>query len=264
MDGVLSESNIGKQPHLFLAYQLHLVQRLGELRSKATFQIIPQMTMKRRCVTFGKNELTDLLCNLPDNGGFLDDADVRSVRTAERMERAAKKKPHEAESNVEMVRTRKRKQPSPPADEVKAPTHDQIEALWEKTYRKVFICSNKKWNGVVTTDGVVASWHMEGEKPTKTKPEKKNKNKFKTGTIVNELQNKMYGTHGANDVLLDLKKPFNIIAVDPGHEVLIDSVRLHKTDAGLQQLPAKGSSRRKAKFQFLQKERKSTFRLTNK
>jgi hypothetical protein len=108
---------------------------------------------------------------------------------------------------------------------------------------------------------------MEGEKPTKTKPksEKKNKNKFKTGTtIVNELQNKMYGTHGANDVLFDLKKPFNIIAVDPGHEVLIDSVRLHKTDSGLQQLPAKGSNRREAKFQFLQKGKKSTFRLTNK
>jgi hypothetical protein len=144
MDGVLSENNIKFRPYLFLAYQLYLAQRLDELRpSKATFQIIPQMTMKRRCVTFGKNELTDLLYNLPDNGGFIDEVDVRGVRAAERMARAAKKKPQD----VEMVKTRKRKQPSPPTTEkVKPPTtRDQILALWMKTYSKVFICSNKKW-----------------------------------------------------------------------------------------------------------------------
>ena len=71
-DGVLSESNVQNRPHLYLAYQLFLAQRLDTIRAgsqeegdqyrqKATFQIIPQLTMKRRCVTFGKAPTADLL-----------------------------------------------------------------------------------------------------------------------------------------------------------------------------------------------------------
>jgi hypothetical protein len=55
-----------------LAYQLFLAQRLDTIRAalenegdqyrqKATFQIIPQLTMKRRCVTFGKKQTRELL-----------------------------------------------------------------------------------------------------------------------------------------------------------------------------------------------------------
>jgi transposase len=100
----------------------------------------------------------------------------------------------------------------------------------------------------------------------------KDKRKKELGTTlpVKELKNKIYGTHDVGEVLFDLDKPFNITTIDPGHAELINSVRLHKTETGLQQLVSsfapivKRSSRREAKSRFLQKENKSTFRLTNR
>ena len=67
--GVLSDKKL-----TLLAYQLFLATRLDSIRTKewmlsesngtqkkATFQIVPQMTMKRRCVTFGREQTTELL-----------------------------------------------------------------------------------------------------------------------------------------------------------------------------------------------------------
>ena len=94
MFGVLSEKNIQQKPHLFIAYQLFLAQRLELMRQvqqpsssdpsrqpKATFQIIPQLTMKRRCVTFGKNQTTELIYHLAQRnlaGDFISEADIPS------------------------------------------------------------------------------------------------------------------------------------------------------------------------------------------
>jgi hypothetical protein len=69
--GILSEKNIEDHPHLYLGYQLFLAERLESIRAleeqkdqkrrRSTFQIIPQLTMKARCVTFGKEQTTELL-----------------------------------------------------------------------------------------------------------------------------------------------------------------------------------------------------------
>jgi hypothetical protein len=69
--GILSEDNVKRKPHLFLNYELFLAQRLDTIRDKkaqteqktkkATFTIIPQLTMKRRHVTFGKEQTIELL-----------------------------------------------------------------------------------------------------------------------------------------------------------------------------------------------------------
>jgi hypothetical protein len=91
-DGVLSETNVKIRSHLYLAYQLFLAQRLDTIRTalakeddstrqKATFQIIPQLTMKRRCVTYGKEQTVDLLYFLAKKdqvGDFIKEEQVLS------------------------------------------------------------------------------------------------------------------------------------------------------------------------------------------
>jgi hypothetical protein len=140
----------------------------------------------------------------------------------------------------------------------------------------LFCCPNKirkGWAGVVTTDGVIASWHLhKGDKKAF-----ENKDKKKKATVVTELENKLYGTHSADDVLFDFKKePFNIIAVDPGHDELIHAVRLHRTEQGITALDAclapflpasdktSKTTRHRAKYRFLKDANKSNFNLTNK
>jgi hypothetical protein len=61
IEDILSETKVQINPHLFLVYHLFLTQRLDsirtdkknyvdvEYRQKGTFQIIPQLTMKRHC-----------------------------------------------------------------------------------------------------------------------------------------------------------------------------------------------------------------------
>jgi hypothetical protein len=78
-------------------------------------------------------------------------------------------------------------------------------------------------------------------------------------------------------VLFDFKKePFNIIAVDPGHDELNHAVRLHRTEQGITALDAclapllpvsektSKATRHRAKYRFLKDANKSTFKLTNK
>ena len=72
----------------------------------------------------------------------------------------------------------------------------------------------------MTTDGVVASWHL---KKATTKATKKSTKKHKCEK-AHTLHPKLYGTHGV-DVIFELDGPINVIAVDPGHVELIHSVR---------------------------------------
>jgi hypothetical protein len=48
-NGLISEDNVENNPHLFLANQLFLAQRLGTLRAseEIPFQIIPQLKMNQ-------------------------------------------------------------------------------------------------------------------------------------------------------------------------------------------------------------------------
>jgi hypothetical protein len=80
-------------------------------------------------------------------------------------------------------------------------TKDKLKALWSKDLG-LFCCPNKirkGWRGAVTTDGVIASWHLHKDDETVLgdgkKKEKKKKNK--NTVVVEKLENKLYGTHGA-------------------------------------------------------------------
>ena len=84
-----------------------------------------------------------------------------------------------------------------------------------------------KWTGTVSTDGIVAHWHM--EKPSK--PHRKTK----TLVAVRELHKRHYGTHQLDSEFSSIC-PLNIIAVDPGHVDLISAVRLHRTEDAVRKL----------------------------
>jgi hypothetical protein len=340
--GVLSEENVKKRPHLFLNYELFLAQRLDIIRDaeaqteektkKATFTIIPQLTMKRRYVTFGKEQTTELLWYLAKQdqaGDFIRKEQVptkvkekekeienlgrqaKTLRSAlirveedfiNNKDETALKRKHACmdscrtklwdkettllkERHDQHKRKRKECSDKPPKKKQKLSswqqslTRDQVKYLWSKDLG-LFSCPNKirkGWAGIVTTDGVIASWHLHKEDPTVcTGTEKKTKKK-KTAIVVTKLENKLYGTHSADDVLFDFKnQPVNIIAIDPGHDELIHAVRLHKTEQGIAVLDAclapllptlentSKATRHRAKYRFLKNANKSTFKLTNK
>ena len=125
-------------------------------------------------------------------------------------------------------------------------TKDQWKAFHHQLTRVLFcpppnILSH--WNGVVTTDGVSASWHMVKSQPKapsymrptqkkaptpsaklKPKPEVLAVSKF--GPVSASHRPVDYGTH-AKDMFIERGGDLNIIGVDPGHIMLIDAVREH-------------------------------------
>ncbi len=348
MVGVLKDKNIQNKPHLFISHQLYLAQRLDDLRliesksngmqKKATFQIIPQLTMKRRCVTFGKEQTTELLYHLAQQnlvGEFITEDRIPTkieaeedeiIHLSQRVEELQTTLMNTTQDLVKMVRNgstdkslhakrmyvercrsklnnkesilmnrrvaqekRKHKVDEEVGTSKRRKTGDQrswqvrltiqqIRNVWAEANRNLFTCPKKlkrHWNGVVTTDGVIASWHL--LKPlvpiinTTRRPNKKVTSIKPTRT----LEPKLYGTHGV-DVLFELTNPFNVIAVDPGHVELIHSVRSHRTEDAVELLdacldhllpafPSKGKgSRRMAKHRLLKEKQRSTFRLTNR
>jgi hypothetical protein len=224
-DGILHKTNVNDRPHLFLAYQLFLAKRLDagtadktKTRQRATFQIIPQLTMKRRSVTFGQEQTMELLYHLA------------------RKDQAG-----------DFVKDMNPWQPS--------------RLPWSKDLGLFLPPSGlrKSWTGVVSTDGIVASWSTVPS--TTSFPERRSEKK-----IVYNLQNKLYEKHGVDGTLFKLKEPFNIIAVDPGLADLLHCVRLHQTEP-LCSPPNEDhsiSSRRRAKIRFLAERNMSTFKVTNK
>ena len=72
-EGLLQDKLIQHNAHVYLSYSLFLQRTTEDLlkrppvqpvppgqRPKATFQIIPQLTFKTRCLTFGKEQMTEL------------------------------------------------------------------------------------------------------------------------------------------------------------------------------------------------------------
>jgi hypothetical protein len=87
-------------------------------------------------------------------------------------------------------------------------TKDKLKALWFKELGR-FCCPNKirkGWRGVVTTDGVIAFWHLHQDDATVSGGGKKKQKTKKSTVVVEKLENKLYGTHGPDDVLFDFKE----------------------------------------------------------
>ena len=59
-DGVACEWNIKKQPHVFLSIGLSYLRRLEELGATKLPCIVPQLKMKVRSITFGKDQIGEL------------------------------------------------------------------------------------------------------------------------------------------------------------------------------------------------------------
>jgi hypothetical protein len=59
--GYFSEANIKKHPSIFFRYLTFLFQSLSKPDTKAPFQLVPQYTMKRRCIKIGKRESAELM-----------------------------------------------------------------------------------------------------------------------------------------------------------------------------------------------------------
>jgi hypothetical protein len=68
--GFATENLIERMPHLYLGYALFLQKETGRLealvatpekRARLPFQVIPQLTMKERCLDLGKEQITELV-----------------------------------------------------------------------------------------------------------------------------------------------------------------------------------------------------------
>jgi predicted RNA-binding protein YlxR (DUF448 family) len=59
--GYFSEASIKKHPAIFFRYLTFLFQSLSKPDTKAPFQLVPQYTMKRRCIKIGKRESAELM-----------------------------------------------------------------------------------------------------------------------------------------------------------------------------------------------------------
>jgi hypothetical protein len=59
--GYFSEINIKKHPGIFFRYLTFLFQSLHKPDTKAPFQLVPQYTMKRRCIKIGKEETAEMM-----------------------------------------------------------------------------------------------------------------------------------------------------------------------------------------------------------
>jgi hypothetical protein len=59
--GYFSEVSIKKHPSIFFRYLTFLFQSLSKPDTKAPFQLVPQYTMKRRCIKIGKEETAELM-----------------------------------------------------------------------------------------------------------------------------------------------------------------------------------------------------------
>ena len=59
--GYFGEVSIKKHPNIFFRYLTFLFQSLNKPDKKAPFQLVPQYTMKRRCIKIGREETAELM-----------------------------------------------------------------------------------------------------------------------------------------------------------------------------------------------------------
>jgi hypothetical protein len=146
--------------------------------------------------------------------------------------------------------------------------------------------ARKHWNGVITNDGISCSWRLRAHKrhqikhrvvpSTYPKANTKAKKKKTTATQIEivprsslgpnapQTRPKEYGTHG--DTVWIEPGPLTIIAVDPGHATLVDTVRYHPDGVHVESLPFDASrslQRRHRLQQKLASQDRTHFSLTN-
>ena len=131
----------------------------------------------------------------------------------------------------------------------------------------------KRWTGSVSTDGIVAHWHLEKQITPQNEDDKMGKTHKKVGPIpVNQLQKRHYGVH-QQDSEFSALNDLNVIAVDPGQVNLISAIRLHRTEDALQRLAVdsmgdahetKKQRRRRLLREKMFELKRSTFTLSNK
>ena len=121
----------------------------------------------------------------------------------------------------------------------------------------------KYWNGVVTTDGVSVSWHIikvtekSHSKQTNSKLDILETNLF--GSVKASDKPTQRGTH-SKDFFIAPAGQLNVIAVDPGHVILIDAVREHSTHV---EVPENCGSKKRRLLGQLAARNRTHFSLSN-
>ena len=139
-----------------------------------------------------------------------------------------------------------------------------------KTLFKVPNNIRKKWTGTVSTNGVVAHWHVrpiELESTTKTNNNTKKAPGLRTAPrAIHRLEAKHYGVHHVNSIFPIAA--MNVIAVDPGHVDLISAIRSHiEYDEPLPVatgIETKKQRRRRLLAEKMFELKRSSFSLSNK
>ncbi len=137
--------------------------------------------------------------------------------------------------------------------------------------------AKERWTGVVTTNGVYCSWHKQkpkskgkSRKKPKKPPDKPSPRILRSDDLTTPKPSdrpKIHGTHGI-DCLVSQESEVNVVAVDPGHELLISAVRQHifgtYTCSVLPLLPSKLELRRFRLRSKLAERDLSSFTLSNR
>ena len=235
-------------------------------RPRAPFQVLPQRKVHRRAVTFGKEQVAELVmlmlkdasCQGPVNDIL---ASIRFRSTEERkdehledmrqkiqeLERRREqhsmwfedrhKKPpdverfHKVQAKRQDAINKKRKTFERESEaqgrrkrqktnrDTGRFTREQVSDRAEDIAKRLFRVPKhlaKRWDGVVTTDGTVASWHLSRPGAQTSHPRGRKK---VVERRVDRLERKHYGVRRTDACFTPAVGPLNVIAVDPGHHL---------------------------------------------
>jgi putative hemolysin len=322
--GVANSTAVENNLHCYIAYALYLQQEMEmfeqtQPRPKAPFVVIPQLTVKTRCITFGKEQVTELVKFLakdtlevngergcdwvtrefqPDQfpsiidreAGVLERKQEKLLVLQQKLNDLAvtdKQYPKLAEKVLAQQKrvdkgclAQAKRKNRPVSQKRKHALCDQqhiektnkrakptvAKSTWRSMYelvrQKLFHVPERlsgKWTGVVTTDGVRAMWHC--RRAPKPKPHTKTAPRTGTVRVVRALQPRHYGVHQEEAVFEN--RDLNMIAVDPGHAVLISAVRFH-VQLSPQRIPTGASKRTVKRLNAYDELGRSRFKLTNR
>jgi hypothetical protein len=219
---------------------------------------------------------------------------TKAQAVAKRRELAAAKT-----AGVAVQRKKKRKRSTSKADTVPAlplstckrqkvravPRSTWLRALDDHAVaRKLFAVPKhlaKRWTGSVTTDGVVACWHLVRPPPAVPNagpaslhtPSTRSSGKGRAAARPTRLVPGTHYGHHLRDVRFDaVAQPFGVVAVDPGHVDLIAAARVHTVHtvptgsdtAEAEHAPQGTSSRQRARARKLAGRHRTEFRLSNR
>jgi hypothetical protein len=116
----------------------------------------------------------------------------------------------------------------------------------------------KRWTGTLSTDGIVAHWHLQRPKKASTP----SSNPVRSVPF----RNGHFGTLGYPVQFVG--ENFNVIAIDPGHATLISAVRLHRILPSAVPVSVDDETRKQRRRRLLRDKlaelQRSTFAISNK